>query len=90
MPIMDKIKNDDLSTKTIDELFEEIATGPIVEFADAGQKPTEQFHCNLKKEPWEYHEKLIKPTTNFNPQNLKHNLTQVNGCIENANNGREL
>lgn len=90
---MDKIKNDDLAVKSIDDVFDDIATGRVVHFPDADNKPTEQYHCNLKKEPWQYLEKLTKSAVNFNAQNLKQNVTQVKNCrVENTNTicGREM
>lgn len=74
---MDKIKNDDLTVKSIDELFDDITAGPIVQFPDAVQEPTERYHCNLKKEPWQYCEKFTKPTVDFNAQNLKCDALQT-------------
>lgn len=89
---MDKLNHDVLSgAKTNDELFEEIATGPFVSFPDTANEPTEQHHCNLRKEPWQYLEKLTKPAVNFNTQNLKQNVTQVKDAgVENTNSGREM
>ena len=67
------------SKKALDEIVDELLADPDKEpvvFDVEDSEITEQYHCNLRKEPWEIKNKLSKTAVDFNAQDLKRGATQ--------------